>query len=234
MSNSTLRVVFFDVHDTLIYCRLSPPEIFTQICDEAGITVPLELVKRAYPSLDELKARRARHQGDEDAFWLRFNSGLLRELGIDNPDGALARTLVEGFKDVRWWRAFPDAVPTLSTLQRAGYRLGVIANARDLVEGRLQHTRLTDYFETMTYSHEAGCEKPDPGIFELALARMGCHPQEAVHVGDRLVEDVEGARGAGLRPILLDREDHHPDADCERVRGLLELHTLLRDDPQSP
>ena len=49
-----------------------------------------------------------------------------------------------------------------------------------------------------------GAAKPDPRIFHAALARAGVAPDEAVHVGDTLANDVAGARAAGITPIHFD------------------------------
>jgi FMN phosphatase YigB (HAD superfamily) len=48
--------------------------------------------------------------------------------------------------------------------------------------------------------------KPDRRVFEAALAIAGVGPEEAVHVGDSVANDVAGARAAGVRPILLHRQ----------------------------
>jgi len=52
----------------------------------------------------------------------------------------------------------------------------------------------------------AGVRKPDPAIFAPALELAGCRPDEALHVGDTAEEDVAGARAAGIRSLLIDRE----------------------------
>jgi putative hydrolase of the HAD superfamily len=80
-------------------------------------------------------------------------------------------------------------------------------------------------------SAEAGVRKPSEGIFRLALEKAGVRPEEAVHVGDLPEEDGEGARRAGLRPVLIDRKERvtpvtHP-TDFPVVRGLEELLPLL-------
>ncbi len=227
MSSRKIRVVFFDVHDTLIYCRLTPPQIFVQLLEEVGRALLPSAVEALYPKPQQLEQLRAQAKGCEDEFWLSFNAQLLQELGIVDPNGRLARHLTEGFKDVRWWAVYPDVKPALRDLRGAGYRLGVIANARHLLQGRLGYLELMGYFQAITYSEEAGFEKPDPRIFQLALERMKCVPEEALHVGDRYLEDIQGARGAGLQAVLLDRNNSQPDAECKRIRSLVELRDLL-------
>jgi putative hydrolase of the HAD superfamily len=223
---SKIRVVFFDVHDTLIYINQTPPEIFSTLCQEAEVKVDLNFLRDLYPSSEELERRREAF-GNDDGFWTDFNARLLNRLAISDPDQRLVKKLVEGFKEVRWWASYPDAKPTLMALKEAGYRLGVIANARHLLLGRLDHTGLTPFFDTLTYSEEVGASKPNKVIFETALQRAGCQPQEAIHIGDRLIEDVEGARNAGIKPILLDRKNEHPHVACARLQTLREIFLYL-------
>jgi putative hydrolase of the HAD superfamily len=66
--------------------------------------------------------------------------------------------------------------------------------------------------------------KPHPNIFHAALSLMQVEPGAAVMVGDSLSHDVEGARRAGMRGILLARGAVHPDVDdIEVIRTLREL-----------
>jgi putative hydrolase of the HAD superfamily len=44
-----------------------------------------------------------------------------------------------------------------------------------------------------------------------------------VYVGNEYIADVAGARDAGLTPVLIDRDDRLPAADCLRIRALREL-----------
>jgi len=224
-------VVFFDVHGTLIRQTHTPPEIFRTLCAEAGMEIPLARIQSAYPPLDELPKRAEAYEGDEDAFWRGVNADILRNLGISDEDGSLAEHLMTGFKRADWWAAYDDALPTVEALSSAGYRVGTIANARHLVMGRLHRTGLLERFDAITYSEEVGYKKPDARLFEVALGRMNVSAERAVHVGDRLREDIQGAQGYGLRAILIDREDRHSDADCERVRGLTELAERLINGP---
>ncbi|MHC4430052.1 MAG: HAD family hydrolase, partial [Planctomycetota bacterium] len=66
-----------------------------------------------------------------------------------------------------------------------------------------------------------------PGIFGIALKRMSLHADCTVYVGDLPEVDVEGARSAGIAPILFDRHDLYPDVDAPRIRTLQELPGLL-------
>ena len=71
-----------------------------------------------------------------------------------------------------------------------------------------------------------GAPKPDTRVFERALAIAGATPSEALHVGDKVDNDVEGAAAAGVRAVLVQREGE-PPAGVEAVRSLRELVALL-------
>jgi len=66
-----------------------------------------------------------------------------------------------------------------------------------------------------------GVEKLDPRIFEMALARAGVRPAEAVYVGDLYAVDVLGARGAGMEAILIDPGACWGRRDCHAATGPL-------------
>lgn len=94
----------------------------------------------------------------------------------------------------------PDALPALEALRQAGYRLAVISNtvAYTQVPYTLKKYKMTDYFERVLLSSEAGFRKPHPVLFQVLLAEMGLKPEEACYVGDTITRDVLGSRQAGL------------------------------------
>jgi putative hydrolase of the HAD superfamily len=75
-------------------------------------------------------------------------------------------------------------------------------------------------------SAEVGTAKPDRRVFERALVIAGVPASAALHVGDKVDNDVEGARAAGVRAVLLQREGDPPPG-VEAVRSLRELAALL-------
>jgi putative hydrolase of the HAD superfamily len=75
-------------------------------------------------------------------------------------------------------------------------------------------------------SRTHGRVKPHPTIFEAALEFLGLRAADAVMVGDSLEEDIEGARALGMRAILIDREERHPEVE-DRLTDLLALPAAL-------
>ncbi|MBI3975708.1 MAG: HAD family hydrolase [Armatimonadetes bacterium] len=162
-------------------------------------------------------------------FWTAYNRFVLKRAGIHDPSDRLARAINDCFLSIepQVFHPFPETDDVLRELKDDGYPLHVISNATEEVLGRLQRLNLSPYFESITFSQEARAEKPDPAVFHLALRRAGCRPEEAVYVGNDYEADVIGARGVGMIPILIDRNDVVPDADCLRIRSLKELKPLL-------
>ena len=144
----------------------------------------------------------------------------------DQP--ALIDSLWEAHQRVGLWTVPIDGAPeTVAQLKRRGLALGVVSNAEGRVERDLDAAGYAGAFAAVIDSHVVGVEKPDPEIFRIALTRLQAAPETAIHVGDVPAVDVEGARAAGVFPVLLDRHDLYPEVDARRIRSIRELPELL-------
>lgn len=85
----------------------------------------------------------------------------------------------------------------------AKYRLGVVSNFYGNLPAVCEETGIDRHLAVMIDSASVGFRKPDPRIFQAALARLNAPPSEAVFVGDSLERDMAGARGIGMRHVLL-------------------------------
>jgi putative hydrolase of the HAD superfamily len=119
---------------------------------------------------------------------------------------------------------FEDVLPTLAELRRHGLRIGLVSNTgRDLDEFVRHHGLDVD---AAISSGRHGKTKPHPTIFRAALELLAVAPEAAVMVGDSLDDDVEGARAAGIRGLLLDRENRYPEVE-EKLTDLRGLPAAL-------
>jgi HAD superfamily hydrolase (TIGR01509 family) len=84
---------------------------------------------------------------------------------------------------------------------------------------------LAAHIELVVHSAAVGASKPAARPFLVALELLALEPADCVHVGDDPVNDGEGAAGAGLRAILVDRRDEGWPGP--RVRSLAEVPALL-------
>jgi HAD superfamily hydrolase (TIGR01549 family) len=101
----------------------------------------------------------------------------------------------------------PDTVAVLSALGESK-TLALISNFDHPPHAQriLRETGLASYFKTIVVSGDVGIKKPNPGIFRIALEQTGLNSHEVVYVGDTQ-EDVDGARAAGIKPILIARPE---------------------------
>ena len=113
---------------------------------------------------------------------------------------------------------YPDIDKILQRLSEK-YKLGIIANQVFGTKSRLDKWGIGKYFDVIISSAEESCEKPDRKIFELALSRANCKPNEAVMIGDRLDNDVAPANKIGMKTIWVKQgfaKYHSPKNDSEQ------------------
>jgi putative hydrolase of the HAD superfamily len=251
LGRQSVSVVFLDVGGTLAYPHPSFHGLVAQVCQGHGLAVQPEDAERAEPAVWARIAERedvgrgfSVSADRSQAFWLFVYRAFLTELGY--PEAAetdLPQRLLETFIRLESYRLYDDALPTLDVLRGAGLRLGVISNWEEWLERLMVSLGIRDYFDFAVISGLAGYEKPDQEIFLAALSAADVSPDEAIHVGDSLRDDVAGAQAAGIRAILLDRKmttmprtnaeadvgqlDWNGTAPYARITSLAELPMLL-------
>jgi putative hydrolase of the HAD superfamily len=121
---------------------------------------------------------------------------------------------------------YPDVVPGLLALRRRGLTLVIASNWDCSLPDWLGPPGLLELVDGVVTSAEVGVAKPAPELFEGALAVAGVAAAEAVHVGDSIENDVEGARVAGIRALLVDRlGGRHEGVDA--VRSLEDVASVI-------
>jgi putative hydrolase of the HAD superfamily len=160
-----------------------------------------------------------------EAIRLKAFHETLKEAG--KPDEALASHLNQlylkyRFKDVA---LFDDVLPTLEALQPK-YALGVISNGNTYPK----HCGLEGMFQFAVFAQDCGIEKPDSGIFKIAVEKAGCSHDEVLHVGDSIEDDIEGSLAAGIKGVWLNRKNAKKPAylrELPEISSLLDLLDIL-------
>jgi putative hydrolase of the HAD superfamily len=196
------RAVFLDALGTLV--ELEPPWI--SLRDTVSAEISDERLIEAMRA-EMAYYREHAHEGrDEESLAdLRERCAALvsGKLGVE----ITADQLVSAVR----FTAYPDAVPALGELRDRGLRLIAVSNWDCSLPRVLAQCGLDGRLDGVVTSAEAGAAKPDPAIFVVALELAGCDPVEALHVGDTAEEDVAGARAAGIRSLLIDRQGRDGD-----------------------
>jgi len=219
--------VIFDVGGTLIGFFHTAP--FQQFLAEAGLPALDEDARRFHHNLRAvISAERHRAQGkgadtaELDNWWRSVFAKIWPHR--DDLVNEMLRWLHEG----RFNRVFKDTIPALEALAAMGMPMAIISNfGRELPE-LLARFRLLHFFDPVIVSAEVGIAKPDPRIFGLLAEKLGIPRQRLLYVGDHIGDDIEGARGAGLDAVLIDRKSNHPEAPCPHISSLLELRTYVQ------
>lgn len=124
------------------------------------------------------------------------------------------------------FRAFPDARPALEAARARGLGLVVVSNWDCSLPEVLARIGLAPLLDGVVASAAAGARKPAAEIFERALSVAGVSASEAVHIGDSLVEDLEGARGAGIEPVLVKRDGTPGPPGVTTIATLAQLESV--------
>jgi HAD superfamily hydrolase (TIGR01549 family) len=222
---NALRAVLFDVDFTL--CRPGPElsaERYARVAGRHGIEVDVTRYDDAREAA-ALNLKRHPELLHDDTIWHRFTEEIFVRMGGPVEIASECATEIEqGWEVSENFELFEDVMPVLEELRRAELRLGLVSNGiRDLREFVVHHSLDVD---AVVGSRAHGYVKPHPTIFQAALQQLGVDPANAVMVGDSVEEDVEGARALGLRAILMDREDRHPEF-AERLTDLYGLPAAL-------
>lgn len=120
----------------------------------------------------------------------------------------------------------PGATALIDRLHGAGYALGIVSNGMDASRRALvRHLGLDRLLRTVLSSERAGVKKPDARIFELAASEIGVPPERCWFIGDHPVNDIAGARAAGMRAVWLSGF-HAPTSETEAAATIAALGQL--------
>ena len=192
--NAEIKAITFDVGGTLIEPWPSVGHVYAEVAGNHGyLFTPDELNARFRIAW---KAKQNfRHSRDDWAALVRGTFGTA-ESDKFFPE------LYTRFASAKVWRVFDDVRPALLRLKARGLKLAVISNWDERLRPLLVQLELIQFFDAIVISSEVSHYKPEPEIFREALRILGLPGEQVLHVGDSEVEDVVGARQAGLHSII--------------------------------
>ncbi len=220
-----VKAVLFDLGGTLVHTT-EIPEVYKMMLEAHGIKRSLEEISHAHEETEKhLDIQKLAVLFEE--YWIRWNLQILKRLGIRENMRALAETIAN-----RWWdysdvELYPDVEETLQQLRETGLKIGIVTNGLESdYREILQKVGLLDFFDVAVGVDTVGKMKPHREMFLYALNKLEVSPSETLFVGDQLEQDYEGAKGAGLRPLLIDRDDVI-GSKVEKIRSLKEITKYL-------
>ena len=219
-----IKALFFDAGNTLIFLDY---EFIRKAIAKIDLTVNLEQVLkaecRAREEIDQIMLSLEKGTNRSRAF--RYFEVMLKEVGVEEQKiDQVAEILKEQDKTSGLWiKVRPGTHDTLSQLKSSGLTLAMISNSDGRIEDICKDLGLAGYFDFIIDSSKVGMEKPDKGIFNLALLRAKVKAEESAYIGDVYSIDVLGAQSVGMIPILIDSTGSYRHPKCLTIKRLEEL-----------
>ena len=118
------------------------------------------------------------------------------------------------------------AVEALERLRERGLKTGLITNCSSEIPAMWDESPLAPLVDACVFSCREGTRKPDRRLYELAADQLGVDPETCVYVGDGNDDELAGAAGVGMRPVLL-RTQSKRDWDGEAIDRLPQIVNLV-------
>lgn len=227
----TYDAVFFDAANTLLYPYPSVGEVYAKVARRYGVETTGETVQRAFRKVwgtveaqaEQDPVRYGVGEPDGRRFWRAMVHATFAEIALPEAFEAFFDELYGLFAQPTVWRLFPECLEVLQTLRQHGYIVGVISNWDIRLLRLLEEMGLMTYLQHVSISALVGWEKPHGAIFRHATEAVAVSPARALHIGDNLKADAQGAHQAGLQPLWLQRQGGaHPEYPVIR-----DLHGVL-------
>jgi putative hydrolase of the HAD superfamily len=231
------KAVFFDWFNTLTTYYPPRENAYAVACSDLGLEVTFDQLSRGLLLADQFysdeNARspvKMREPKEMIALYVRYGQVALRGAGLPSSEETVLRVMekVRGAFNSPRFALYDDVLPALGALKSRGVVMGLISNIDQDIKPVCSELGLDTYITQVVTSKDVRSEKPHPLIFLAALDGAGVEAEESVYVGDQYSCDVVGARGVGMKPILVDRYGLFPEiTDCVRIRSLAELVTHI-------
>jgi putative hydrolase of the HAD superfamily len=219
------RAVLFDLDDTLFDHRRSARAALAEVHRVHAADLDFAAFERQHAlHLEEMHAEvLAGRMGLDEARRERFRK-LFLSLGVTLDAAAVDATATAyrtGYMTAR--RALYGAAELLIALRPHARIVIVTNNLLEEQQDKLQYCGLASLVDALVASEDVGVSKPDPRIFHIALERAQVDADRAVMVGDAWVNDIVGARGAGIRAVWFNPEGRPRPEDID---GVIEIRAL--------
>jgi len=149
-------------------------------------------------------------------------------VGVQKNREFLARKINELWWDHADLAVYPDVIPTLTSLKASRLKLAIITNGMEEDYTQiLERLNLGHWFDVVVGTDTINEAKPDKKVFLHALMKLHVQPEEAIFIGDSIKYDYEGAKQAGLKPLLIDRQEKAPP-NITSIHSLTEVLDIIQ------
>jgi HAD superfamily hydrolase (TIGR01549 family) len=174
-----IKAVFFDFFNTLAYYQPPREQVYTDVCRKHGINIEEKALTKSLPLADLFWRDKNRHSPIDNktpeekfSFWIEYISRAVKGTGVEISQ-EIAREILSIMQQTKYeFRVYPDVINTLKILKEHNLILGLISNVGKDIQKTFIDLGLQPYLHYYITSHEVGCDKPKPGIFQAALNKI--------------------------------------------------------------
>jgi 2-haloalkanoic acid dehalogenase type II len=228
---SQITTVIFDMYETLV--ENNPglwQSTFQEIIRSQQLQVSIDDLWREWRAVEVgFRSRRVEPGSPFQSYfegWRDCFAGAFQILGLEgDPETASHKSI----QDMSLRAPYVETIEAMKAIQK-NWRTAILSNADDGY--LLPNVAALDLNFAEVLSSE-GCRayKPEPSLFQEMLRRLGVSPSEAMYVGDRQYEDVQGASGVGMPTVWINRTEAELDPKLPtpdyQIASLLELPGIL-------
>jgi putative hydrolase of the HAD superfamily len=234
-----IKAIFFDWFNTLARYEPARDESALKVLHEFGFEVPLAKIQQAISVADKawfaenaISPIRTRNTSEQAKAYARHHQTILTEAGVNisgQPDLLInIITRMQTVTSAMHFVLFDDVLPTVKSLKERKLIVGILTNLDRDMKPLCRNLGIEKYVNVIVTSGEIGVDKPNPLIFQAALQRANVTAPEAILVGDQYKNDILGARGVGIKPLLIDRDNQSANiTDCPHLKSLTEVVDYL-------
>ncbi len=212
--SQNIKVISFDAGFTLLEPAPSFGGILSKLaarrgydCDPDMLTLRFFDAHHKYAKLSRIEGKGMYACEERSKYW--WDKITIEAYGrLINSDDAqpLADRCYNELSKGSSWKLYPDVLPALEELSAGGYRLIVLSNWDRRLPGILKEIGIAEFFQSVYYSTSVEFEKPDEPFFRCVLEDLQIPAKSVLHVGDNLIDDLEGASRVGMHGIVVKRK----------------------------
>ncbi len=230
-----IKVVFFDVGETLLYRNPSLTTIVYRFLKKVGYKFKkYQIDNFLKETAKEMKPVVEKARLNDSQKWELFIKKFFRKIKFKNFEKVTK--IKERLKKGTSFRKFKDVDKTFDFLKKNGIKIGIISNAPKELKEILKRTGILQKVDFLFISEEVGFEKPHKNIFEYALKKAKVFRDECLFVGDNYIADIKGAKRVGILPFWINRDSDNMhfsykdnyDKDILKIKNLTELIEFIK------
>ena len=221
--------IFFDLDHTLWDFDKNSAITYRGIFDDLGMNLDFERFMQVYAVLNNAlwKDFREDRINAEDLRYQRLFK-TFESLNIEVKDAEIEIIATQYIANLSKQTHLIDGAIEILDYLKSNYKMHIITNGPHKVQGnKLRNAKLDHYFDVVVDSETVGVKKPNPEIFEAAIARAGVATNQAVMIGDNFEADILGAAKVGLHTICFNYHKEELPNDILQINELKGLKDIL-------